>query len=110
MRPGWAMAPRFVRQNETEIVCQNERIEGIAGLRAAKYVCDLRSDQGFVALPRPVSGARTWRSSHLQHVQGSTEMQYVRGLEPARRTQNDDLRLFPSCQGRTDSFNSRQMG
>ena len=51
------MAPRFVRQNETEIVCQNEWIEGTAGLRAAEYVGDLRSNQGFVALPRPVSGA-----------------------------------------------------
>src|SRR6266545_1077912 len=99
MLPGGTMAPRFVRQNETEIVCQNERIEGIAGLRAAEYASDLRSNQGFVALPRPVSGARTCRSSHLQHVQGGTERQSVRGLETERRTQNDDLRLFAPCEG-----------
>ncbi len=47
--------------------------------------------------------------SHLEHVQVSAQRQSVRRLEPERRTQNNDLRLFTSRQGRTDSFNSRQM-
>ena len=47
------VASRFVRQNETEIVCQNEWIERTADLRATEYVGDLRSNQGFVARLSP---------------------------------------------------------
>ena len=53
MLPGRDMASRFVRQNETEIVCQNEWIERTADLRAAEYVGDLRPNQGFVAALSP---------------------------------------------------------
>src|SRR5438552_12371369 len=37
MLPGRALAARFVRQNEIEVVRENKRIKGPAGLRAAKY-------------------------------------------------------------------------
>jgi len=84
---------------------KNERIEGTAGLRAAEYFGDLRSNQGFVALSGPISGARACKFGHLEHVQGSAQRQSVRRLEPERRTQNDDLRLFSPCEGRTDRFN-----
>ena len=63
-------------------------------------------NQGFVARTRPISGARTCRSGHFEHVQGSAQRQSVRRLEPERRTQNHHLRLFTPRQGRADRFNS----
>src|SRR4029453_14493171 len=64
----------------------NERIKGTAGLRAAEYFGDLRSNQGFVALSRPVSGARACEFGHLEHVQSGAQRKSVRRLEPERRT------------------------
>ena len=89
-----------------EIVRKNERIEGTAGLRAAEYFGDLRSNQGFVALSRPISGARACEFGHLQHVQGGAQRKSVRRLEPERRTQNDHLCLLTPRQRRADRFNS----
>ena len=42
MLPSRALASRFVRQNETEIVRENERLEGSSNLRAAEYGSRLR--------------------------------------------------------------------
>src|SRR5437762_1389333 len=44
MLPGGSLAPRSVRQNETEVVRENERLERFASLRAPEYASDLRSD------------------------------------------------------------------
>ena len=53
MLSGRALAARFVKQDEIESVCQNERLEGSASVRAAEYVGHFRSDQGFVARSLP---------------------------------------------------------
>src|SRR5213593_833340 len=95
MLPGRAVAARFVRPNETEIVRENERLERPANLFAAEYGSHLRSDQELVVGTCPVSGARACRSCYLEHVQGGAQRQSVRRLEPERRTQNYYLRLFP---------------
>jgi len=41
---GRALAAQFINQNEIESVCQNERLEGSASVRAAEYVGHFRSD------------------------------------------------------------------
>ena len=43
MLPGRALAARFVRQNEIEVVRENERLKGLASVRAAQYGSYLRS-------------------------------------------------------------------
>ena len=82
MLPGWLVASRFVGQNEIEIVREDERIERAPSLCAVKYLGDLRSDQGPVPLSRPICRARTWETGYLEHVQGATQEQGVRRLEP----------------------------
>src|SRR5882762_5027109 len=109
MLSGGPMASRFVRQNETKIVRENEWIERAASLCAAKYTSHLRSDQRFVALSRSIPGKRACGSRHLEHVQGSAQRQSVRRLESERRTQNDHLRRFTAGQRRADCFNSGRL-
>src|SRR5438105_1150751 len=89
---------------------QNERLERIAGLRAAQHAGHVRSNQRFIALARTTSGARTSRQSHLQHVESAAEKQSVCRLEPERRTQNDCLRLLVARKRRTDRFNAGDLG
>src|ERR1700730_18053393 len=107
---GWTLAARFVRQNEIEIVRQDERLKRFAGLRAAQYAGNVRSDQRSVARACSASRTRTWRPCYLQHVESGAERKSVRRLEPERRTQNDDLRLLPSRQRRADRFHAGHMG
>ena len=98
MLPGRALAARFVRQNETEIVCQNVWLERTADLRAAEYACDLRSDQGFVARLSPNISNASIAILSLEHVESGAQGKSVRRLEPERRTQNNHLRLFTPRQ------------
>ena len=93
-----------------KIFCQDERLKRSAGLRAAQYGGDVRSNEGTFSRDRGASRARAWRPCHLEHVEGAAERQSFRRLEPERRAQDDDLRLFPSCQGRTDSLDSGHLG
>src|SRR5262249_47965304 len=104
--PSRLVASRFVRQNETEIVRKNQRLEGPAGLRSIEYSGDLRSNEGFVAVSRPIFGTRACQSRDLEHVKGGAQRQSLRRLESERRTQDHDLRLFTPGQGGTDRFNS----
>src|SRR5713101_10014869 len=110
MLSGRPVVARFVRRNEIEIVRENERLKRSASLRAVEYVGHVRSNERFVAGTGSASRRRTCRSCHSEHVKGGTERKGIRRLEPERRTQNDNLRLFPSRKGRTDRFHSRHMG
>src|SRR6476660_1364 len=106
MLPGRALASRFVSQNETEIVRDNERLKGPAGLFATQHRSYLRSNQRFIARPCSTSRTRTRRSRDFKHVQGGAQRKSVRRLEPKRRAQNHCLRLFSSREGRTDRFHT----
>src|SRR2546429_6858220 len=109
MLPGRDLATRFIRQDEVEILRENEWLKRFAVVRAAKHSSDLRRHQRFVALSGPTSRARASRSCHIEHVQGSAQRESVRRLEPERRTQNHHLRLFTPCERRTDCFHACEM-
>src|SRR6266496_1821297 len=49
MLPGRALAARFVRQNEIEVVRQNERLKGPSSVRAAQYGSYLCWNEEFIA-------------------------------------------------------------
>src|SRR5438477_2817856 len=110
MLPGGALAARFVRRNKIEIVRQDERLERFAGLRAAQHAGNVRSNQRFIARARATFGTRTWKSRHIEHVEVGAERKSVRRLEPERRTQNDDLRLFAPRQRRAYRLNAGHLG
>src|SRR5579864_695041 len=52
MLSGGTVAGRLVRRTEIEIVCQNERLERLASLCAAKYAGHVRSNERFIARTR----------------------------------------------------------
>src|SRR5712691_8169018 len=54
--------------------------------------------------------AQHLEGEHVELVESGAERESVPRLEPERRTQNHDLRLFAPRQGRTDRFNSRHLG
>src|SRR5438128_2673081 len=121
MLSGRPLAARFIKRFEIEIVRQDERLKRFAGLRPVEYAGHVRSNQRFIASARPTSRTRTWesrhrtspsdwRTCHLKHVEVGAERKSVRRLEPERRTQNDDLRLFSARQRGTDRFNAGHLG
>src|SRR5204863_331436 len=110
MLSGWPLAARLVRRNEIEIIRQDERLKRFAGLRSAQHARDIRSNQGFIPRARATFGTRTWKPCDLEHVESGAKRKSVRRLEPERRTQNNDLRLFASRQRRADRFHASDLG
>ena len=110
MLSGRALAARLVRQNEIEIVREDERLKRFTGLRAAQHAGHVRSNQGFIPRARATFGTRTWKPCDLEHVESGAKRKSVRRLEPERRTQDHDLRLLSPRQGRADRFNAGNLG
>src|SRR5437879_866329 len=94
MLPGRALAARFVRQNEIEELCENERLKRSPGLCAAQYAGYVRPNQTFIPRTRAASRRRTCRSCHLEYVEVDAQRKSLRRLESERRTQNNHLRLL----------------
>src|SRR6267143_681545 len=110
MLSGRTLAARFVRRVKIKIVRQNERLERLASLRAAQHAGLVRSNQRLIARARATSGTRTWKSRDFEHVEVGAERKGVRGLEPERRTQNDNLCLQSAREGRTDRLHAGKVG
>ena len=110
MLPGRALAARFARQNETEIVCQDQRLKRSASLCAAEYPGHLRSNQGCITHSGPASGSRTPQSRYFEYVESAAQRKNICRLESERRTQNDYLRLQFACQGRANCLHSGYLG
>src|SRR6266487_1573131 len=110
MLPGRPLAARFVRRDEAQEFCENERLKRPSGLCAAQHVGYVRSNKRSVARTSSASRTRTCRSCNVEHVESDAQRKSVRRLEPERRTQNNDLRLLASRQTRTNRFYSGHLG
>src|SRR5207244_13084731 len=97
---GLALAARLIRQNEIKVVREDERVKKFTVLRAAQHADHVRSNQGFIPRARATFGTRTWKPCDLEHVESGAERESIRRLEPERRTQDHDLRLFAPREGR----------
>src|SRR6266513_1938385 len=110
MLPGRPLAPRSLSGNEIEELGENFRFERIAGLRAAQYRRNLRRHEGIVARPGRTLGTRTSKACHFQNGARVARRKSIRRLEPERRTQDDDKRLFAARQGAADSLDAGDLG
>src|SRR6266404_3296747 len=110
MLPGRSLAARAARRNEIKMLGENVRLERTAGLRAAKYRCDVRSNQGALPRARGTSGTRAREVRHFENGEGVPGRESVRRLEPERRTQDDGERLLVARQGAAYGLDAGDVG
>ena len=86
-----------------------------SGSKGLQVYCPLNTPVTFDQtkdLSRALGAASRTRASaarHLQNVEGVAQRKNLRRLEPERRTQDDDLRLFPARKGTADRLDSGEL-
>src|SRR5436190_4151416 len=110
MLPGWPLAARSTYNHEPEELGQDIRFKRVAGLRAAQYRRDFRSNKSIIARARGTSGAGAPETGRFKNGEGTPDWKSVCRLEPERRTQDNGERLLAAGQGAADRFNAGRLG